>query len=159
LFWDADPARLEGKARQAFRSGFLGLSTFGWSTLATVTEASVAERDAAIAQLAGLLIRDHGAPDLTAAGAAASEELAFAASLCDHPVGTLIALQRSVGSNGEVRERFRTLKPATARAEFDQPWVRPIAIVAEDGDEAGGNEPPLDLVELAQTEPTGKGRR
>jgi hypothetical protein len=32
VFWNADPARLEGKARTAFRSGFLGVGTLGWST-------------------------------------------------------------------------------------------------------------------------------
>ena len=159
MFWDNDPVKLEGKARQAFRAGFLGLSSFGWSTLASVTGSSAAEREAAIAQLAGFLMREHGAPDRAAAEAAASEELSFAASLCDHPVGTLIALQRTVASDGEVRERFRTLKPApSTRAEFDKPWVRPITVVAEEGDDAGDNEPSIGLVDLAQTDPAGKGR-
>ena len=31
-FWDDDVAALEGKRRQAFRAGFLGLASFGWST-------------------------------------------------------------------------------------------------------------------------------
>ena len=33
-FWDHDAARLEGKARAAFRGGFLGVQSWGWSTLA-----------------------------------------------------------------------------------------------------------------------------
>ena len=32
MFWDADPATLEGKERAAFRSGILGIGSFGWST-------------------------------------------------------------------------------------------------------------------------------
>ena len=42
--------------------------------------------------------------------AAAEEEFAFAASLCDHPLDTLIALHRS-HDGGEIRETFRTLRP------------------------------------------------
>ena len=30
IFSDDDPARLEGKARAAFRSGFLGVASLGW---------------------------------------------------------------------------------------------------------------------------------
>ncbi|MFQ5763830.1 MAG: DUF6505 family protein, partial [Rhodospirillales bacterium] len=36
VFADADPATLSGKARQAFAHGFLGLESFGWSTLVEV---------------------------------------------------------------------------------------------------------------------------
>ena len=45
---------------------------------------------------------------------AAEEEVAFAASLCDHAPQTLLAVQRSV-EDGEIRERFRTLKPRAGR--------------------------------------------
>ena len=40
---------------------------------------------------------------------AAEEEVAFAQSLCTHPIGTLIAVHRSA-SDGEVRESFRRLQ-------------------------------------------------
>ena len=40
----ADPAALEGKARAAFRSGFLGVASLGRSTLAQIVDASEAER-------------------------------------------------------------------------------------------------------------------
>ena len=42
-FFDADPATLEGKARVAFRSGFLGISSLGFSTLVQVVAANEAE--------------------------------------------------------------------------------------------------------------------
>ncbi len=111
-FWDEDPEAMQGKRRQAFRAGFLGLGSFGWSTLVEVAEASPAEREAALAALAAHLRAAYGAPDEAAARAAAEEEIAFAESLCDHPPGTVLALARSLepGPDGPaVRERFRTL--------------------------------------------------
>ena len=62
--------------------------------------------------LAQQLVAHFGAPDLAAARAAAEEEVAFAASLCDHPADTLIAVHRTF-EDGEIREAFRT--PALAR--------------------------------------------
>jgi hypothetical protein len=48
-----------------------------------------------------------GAPDFGAARAAAEQEVAFAASLCDHPRDTLIAVRRTF-EDGAIREAFRT---------------------------------------------------
>jgi hypothetical protein len=107
-FWDESPAEMPGKRRQAFRGGFLGLASFGWSTLVEVAEASAEHRAAAVAVLAAHIRAKHGAPDEVAAQAAAEEEIAFAESLCDHAPGTILALSRSE-ERGEVRERFRTL--------------------------------------------------
>src|SRR5712671_3364000 len=119
VFWNRDLANLGQKQRVALRSGFLGIDSLGWSTLAIVTEASAADRQAMVERLAGQLREKFGAPDLEAARAAAEEEVAFAASLCDHPPQTLLAVQRSV-ENGEIRERFRTLKPRQAEAGADR---------------------------------------
>src|SRR5262249_60556139 len=44
VFWNSDPAALEGKARTAFRGGFLGLSTLGWSTLVQIVDATATDR-------------------------------------------------------------------------------------------------------------------
>lgn len=107
-FLDQDVASLAGKARAAFRAGFLGIDSLGFSTLVVVTEASDAEREGAVAALARRLHERFGAPSLATAEAAAREEIGFAASLCHHPVGTIIALHRSL-EGGEIRERFRTL--------------------------------------------------
>lgn len=107
-FWDDDPATLTGKRRQAFRAGFLGLASFGWSTLVEVAVVSAAARAAARAALAAHILAAFGAPDAAAAEAAAEEELRFAESLCDHPPGTILALTRTV-EDGAVRESFRTL--------------------------------------------------
>lgn len=110
VFFDRDPAALAQKARVALRSGFLGIDSLGWSTLAIVTEATETEKDAAVACLAAQLLARFGAPDADAARLAAETEVAFAASLCDHAPQTLLAVQRTV-EDGEIRERFRTLRP------------------------------------------------
>ncbi len=106
-FWNDDDG-LAGKRRQAFRAGFLGLGSFGWSTLVEAAEASIVDRAAALAALAAHLRTDYGAPD-AGAEAAAEEEIAFAESLCaEHTPGTVLALERRF-EGGEMRERFRTL--------------------------------------------------
>lgn len=119
VFWNHDPATLGPKQRVALRSGFLGIDSLGWSTLAIVTEATEAEREAMIERLARQLIEKFGAPDENAARAAAAQEIAFAASLCEHLPQTLLAVQRTV-EDGEIRERFRTLKPRPATADADR---------------------------------------
>jgi hypothetical protein len=110
LFWGGDPAELEGKARLAFRGGFLGLQSWGWSTLVQIVEARAEERVAVVDLLAQQLVNKLGAPDLATARRAAEEEVAFAESLCNHPLDTLVAVHRTA-ENSEVREVFRTLQP------------------------------------------------
>jgi Family of unknown function (DUF6505) len=152
VFWNQDPAGLGQKQRVALRSGFLGIDSLGWSTLAVVTEASDAERQAMVERLAGQLLEKFGAPDFEAARLAAEEEIAFAASLCDHPPQTLLAVQRSV-EDGEIRERFRTLKPREATGGADPLHAHAPAFTyheVEDGTEPGEE---VDLVGLM-----GKGR-
>ena len=115
-FWAGDPATLEGKARSAFRSGFLGVTSLGWSTLVQIVEASAADRAALVDLLTQQLLRRFGAPDAAAARAAAEEEVAFAESLCSQPQDTLIAVHRRCEA-GEVRETFRTLRPRNGGAK------------------------------------------
>src|SRR5499427_4121862 len=107
MFADADPGAVAGKSRAAFRGGFLGVASFGWSTLVQIVDATQEDRDALIDALAKQLRERLGAPDLGAARAAAQEEVAFAASLCDHPRDTLIAVRRTF-EDGAIREAFRT---------------------------------------------------
>jgi hypothetical protein len=116
LFFGAETDKFSGKQRQAFRAGFLGIDSFGWSTLVVVTEASAEEREAAVVRLAEQLVGRCGAPDLATARAAAEEEIAFAQSLCDHPVNTLLGLHRSSEGAG-IRESFRTLHRRVGRLE------------------------------------------
>lgn len=108
-FWDDDHAALKGKRSAAFRAGFLGVETGGFSTLAQICDVDASQVDAAIESLAGLLTREFGAPDVETARAAAREEVETAQTLADHPAGTLIAMRRWRADDGEIREQFRTL--------------------------------------------------
>lgn len=108
-FCEHDPAKLSGKARAAFRSGFLGVQSWGWSTLAQIVPATENDCRVLIELLAAQLLDRFGAPDIAVARTAAEEEVAFAQSLCTHPISSLIAVQR-VASGGEIRESFRRLQ-------------------------------------------------
>ncbi len=131
-FWSADAATLKGRERQAFRAGFLGLGSFGWSTLVVAQPATAEERAAAVESLAAYLVQAHGAPDLAAARAAAEEEVACAASLAEHPEGTLIAMHRTQDKDGQIREQFRTLRPADARQAAQMPCSAGAFAIVED---------------------------
>jgi hypothetical protein len=108
-FCDRNQAGLIGKDRSAFRSGFLGVQSWGWSTLVQIVPATEADRRKLVDLLANNLVDRFGAPDHALARAAAEEEVAFAESLCTHPVSTLIAVHRSA-ADGDVRESFRRLQ-------------------------------------------------
>ena len=110
VFWDKNPATLDGKKRAAFRSGFLGVNSLGWSTLVQIVETTEAERAVFVALLAEQLAHHFGAPTIAAAKAAAEEEVAFAQSLCTVPQDSVIAVHRTF-EDGAVRESFRTLRP------------------------------------------------
>jgi hypothetical protein len=109
-FAHVDPEALERKARTAFRGGFLGIGSLGWSTLAEVVEASEEDRLKAIDILAKQFCAHFGAPDIATARLAAEEEIAFTASLCNPPSGALVSVSRSY-ENGSTREMFRALSP------------------------------------------------
>ena len=109
-FAHGDLAKLQGKARTAFRAGFLGLNSLGRSTLAQIVETNEKDRCSVVELLAVQLVKRFGAPDLAVARTAAEEEIGFVTSLCDYPPGVLVAVTRS-HENGTIREAFRTLRP------------------------------------------------
>ena len=82
-----------------------------------------------------------GAPDMAAAREAAEEEVAFAASLCDHPHDTLIAVRRSF-EDGAMREAFRTLRPRGERKP-----MRAFSLLEVEGEDEPGET--VDIVKLA----------
>ena len=141
VFWNEDVTKLEGKARSAFRGGFLGIESLGWSTLVQIVEASEAERAALVEQLAQQLVARFGAPDIAAARTAAEEEAAFAQSLCNHPADTLVAVHRTF-EDGAVHEAFRTLHPRGEKKP-----MRAFSFLEVEGEEEPGEE--VDLVALA----------
>lgn len=130
---------LTRKERVAFRSAFLGIASFGFSTLVTVTPVTAAEMDTATDQLAAAFVARLGAPDLETARVAARDEIAFAADLCKgHEAGRLIALHREEDAEGRITERFRALRPR-AGSQWAAPSLaghdRPFNFVETDDDD------------------------
>jgi hypothetical protein len=145
LFWDEDVAALTGKARAAFRAGFVGVESLGFSTLVVITPATEDDRECAVAALARHIHERLGAPSLEAARAAAREEVDFATSLCQGEADTLIALHRTF-EGGKIREQFRTLNrrdPALAGADRLHAHARAFEFVEID------EEGPMERVDLA----------
>lgn len=145
MFWERDPATLDGKARAAFRGGFLGAASLGWSTLVQVVRAREEDRAALVETLARQFAERLGAPGPAEARAAAEQEVAFAASLCDHPPDTLIAVHRTFEA-GEIREAFRTLRPRGERKP-----MRAFSFLDVEGEDEPGEA--VDLARLANGPP------
>ncbi len=137
-FWNSNVAALEGKARSAFRGGFLGVASLGRSTLVQIVEASDDDRQAVVDRLAQQLVAHFGAPTLEQARAAAEEEVAFAESLCSQPQDTLVAVHRTF-EDGDVRETFRTLRPRAG-----QKPARAFSFLEVEGED----EEPAETVDL-----------
>ncbi len=144
MFWECDPATLAGKARAAFRSGFLGVTSLGWSTLVQIVDAGEDDRSAVVDLLAQNFVARLGAPNLDEARTAAEQEVAFAASLCDHPCDILIAVHRAV-EDGAIREAFRTLRPRGERKP-----MRAFNFLEVEGEEDPGET--VNLTSLGQSE-------
>ena len=102
-FVDATPTEMDNKTQIAFRSGWLGVESFGRSTFIQVAVAPEVEVDAATRALAAHLFDRFGAPDMLAALEAARTEIAHAASLS---AGTLLAIEREMHDDG-ISERIR----------------------------------------------------
>lgn len=143
VFSNRDPAALAGKDRTAFRAGFLGIASLGWSTLAQIVQAGEADHAAAVDALADQLIAQFGAPSREQARAAALEEIAFASSLCVHPADTLIAVHRT-HDGGEIRETFRSLRPRGGPKP-----LRAFSFLEVTGEDGGADGEPGEAVDLA----------
>lgn len=148
MFWDCDPAALDGKARAAFRGGFLGAASFGWSTLVQIVDACEEDRATLVETLARQFVARLGAPGPAEARATAEQEVAFAASLCGHPPDTLIAVHRTFEA-GEIREAFRTLRPRGERKP-----MRAFSFLDVEGEDEPGEA--VDLARLANEPPDGQ---
>ena len=107
-------ADLEGKARQAFSNGWLGVETFGRVTFVAVTKVEDAEVEALTMALAQHFVDIYGAPDVEAARPVAAEEVAHMAGLCDdHDPNTLLTVARELTEAG-VRESYRVIEAQAA---------------------------------------------
>ena len=131
---DAEDAT--GKRRTAFQHGFLGTGSFGWSTLVMVADAPPGVVASVTDALAQHFVQRHGAPSLDAAHEVAAREVAFAASLCEHPIGTLLTIFRQHGPDGIV-EQFATVTrdpapPDAGGPDFGKPFDL-LALAARPG--------------------------
>lgn len=104
---------LEGKRLQAFRHGFLGTASFGWSTLVEVAEIDEDEYQQVIDRLAQHFVREHGAPHIAAALPVAAEEADYAVHICTHPLHTVLTVERDFSDEGVV-ESLKVVRPADA---------------------------------------------
>ncbi len=114
-FTDAEPQSLSRKEQLAFKSGWLGTGSFGRSTMVQVVDITAEQYDEVVRLIADHLVSAYGAPDTDAALAAARDEAADAAGLCDHPPNTLLAIEREFTDDG-ISERVRAITPEPAGA-------------------------------------------
>jgi Family of unknown function (DUF6505) len=123
-FAHLDPELIVGKTKQAFANGFLGLTTFGRSTFATVGEATDQVAADLELVLAEHFVAAYGAPDLAAARDAARAELTFVASLCvDVAINTVFTVRRVIDERGAIKEEFRTIKPPSGEPAHARVWT------------------------------------
>ena len=108
-FSDTEPGSLTGKEQLAFKSGWLGIESFGRATFVQVTSVTYEQLDTIVERLAAHFIAHYGAPDMPAAIPAAQEEADYAIGLCDHEVGTLLAIERAFTEEG-IADKFRTVE-------------------------------------------------
>jgi uncharacterized protein DUF6505 len=113
-FVDVKPDMIAGKEKQAFRNGWLGLSSFARATFVSVADAGKSDFEQCSDQLAGHLIEVYGAPGKPEALAAATAEMEFTADFCsDVPINTLFAVLREFDEQGAIHEEFRIIQPPT----------------------------------------------
>ena len=107
-FSNADPATFTNKEQLAFKNGWLGTESFGRVTFVEAAVIPEAQYDEVVRRLAGHLHDHYGAPDMEAAVRAARHEAEYTADLCDHPAGTLLAIEREFTDEG-VTEKIRVI--------------------------------------------------
>lgn len=123
-FMDDDESSLSGKRMQAFRGGFLGLTSFGRSTVVSIASATEEQVGEAVEQLGRHLLEHYGAPDQSAARHAARSEIEYAQSLCEYEIGTLIAVERELTADG-IEEKFKRFVPSQT-ADWEN--AKPISL-------------------------------
>lgn len=107
-------AELTDKGGQAFRHGWLGLTSFGRASVVAVAPITEAEREALVDILAFHFAEAWGAPSVDAARPVAEEEVAQMAGLCEgQEENTLIVVERALSDAG-VTDRFRLIPPKSA---------------------------------------------
>ena len=125
-FADGDPAEWGGKQQIAFRDGWLGTESFGRATFVQVTSIAAEQVEETVRRLGAHIFQAYGAPGMLDAMDAARREVEDMAALCEHPVGTLLAMEREINDQA-ITERTRVVEPPSE--EFH---ARIWALVDED---------------------------
>ena len=108
-FYNLKQDDLKGKVKQAFSNGFMGCTTFGYSTLVSLVNIKEKELQQLKTNLGKYLIDNFGAPSQEMAEEAANEEINFMLDLCkNHEIGSLLSLSRTWQTDG-IKEKFRNL--------------------------------------------------
>ena len=116
-FYNLKQDDLKGKVKQAFSNGFMGCTTFGYSTLVSLVNIKEKELQQLKINLGKFLIDNFGAPSREIAEGAANEEINFMLDLCkNHEIGSLMSLSRTWENDG-IKEKFRNLPKADSCAE------------------------------------------
>mgnify|MGYP001234380533 CR=1 FL=1 len=124
-FVDSDPSDWSRKQQLIFRTAWLGIASFGHSTFVQATDISTQEFERALQTLAVYLVEEFNAPSQEAATLAARQEIDDMSTLCDHPPGTLLAIERSF-TKDSITEKTRVLIPS------DKPAQSKIWTIVED---------------------------
>ena len=109
-FVDSDPSNWSNKQQLAFRAAWLGIGSFGNSTFVQVADISTHEYEQAVQTLALYLTEFYNAPGQEAATRAARQEIDDMISMCDHPPGTLLAIERAIADEN-ITEKTSVLAP------------------------------------------------
>jgi hypothetical protein len=110
-FVDSDPSNWSSKQQLAFRTAWLGIDSFGNSTFVQVVEMDTPEYEQAIQTLSTYLTDVYNAPSQEAAQQAAQQEIDDMVTMCDHPMGTLLSIERSIDEQG-ITEKTSVMAPS-----------------------------------------------
>lgn len=122
-FVNHGPDELVGKTKQAFANGFFAVPSFGFSTFATVAEATGADADYLTQMLADHYLDALGAPDDVTARATAEDDVASVIELCsDVPINTVFTIRRVISGDNEAVEELRQIKPPSGEPLHTRIW-------------------------------------
>ena len=107
-------AELEGKARQAFSHGWLGLESFARASVVAVAPITETEQAQLTERLAAYFVEAWGAPNMDAAWPVADEEIRHMGEMCsEQEQNALMVIERELTETG-VKERLRIVPPQGA---------------------------------------------
>jgi len=120
-FVDSDPTTWSKKQKLTFQSAWLGIGSFGYSTFVQATAIPSSEYEQLLLTLSAHLTDQYMAPNLEVATDAAKQEIDDMATLCNHPPGTLLAIERIIDGHN-ITEKTRVISSSEEHAK-PQVWT------------------------------------